>query len=309
MVVLVPGERRAPALDGVGNEDGRAVAGRPLELRQQRLEAMAAEIAHEFGKLGIAAAADERGDLGLVAQFVEQALPPRGAAAEKQRRINAVGARVDPGFQALAARLGEGLTLQDAVFEGDHVPAEGAEDRLDAVVETLAHYAVEALAVVVNDPPGVAEAVLPALEQAFIDISLVQLRVADQRDHPPLEIDVVHVLGARGIGLRAAVGPEGLELVEGLVAEEILDGVKDRRSVRLDRDAVLGLQHGEVERGHDCRHRRRGGLMAADLHAAVVGADVVGVMDHPVGEPQRLAHQGCECAETLSAARALRPRS
>ena len=43
---------------------------------------MAAKIAHEFSEFGVAAAADECGHFGLVAQLVEQTLPPRGAATE-----------------------------------------------------------------------------------------------------------------------------------------------------------------------------------------------------------------------------------
>ena len=112
----------------------------------------------------------------------------------------------------------------------------------------FADHRVEALAVVVDDPPGVAEAVLPAFEQRLEDVALVHLGVADQRDHAALrplrrpalgahivlhqrgeqrlrhaeadragrEIDVVDVLGARGIALRALVAAEVLELLAGV---------------------------------------------------------------------------------------------
>src|SRR5918994_2170500 len=167
-----------------------------------------------------------------------------------------------------------------AVFERHHLPAEGAEDRLEAVVQALAHDGVEALAVVINHPPGVAHALLPALEQRLEDVALVHLGVADEGDHATLravlrpaaglhvildeageerlrdaeadrarrEIDVVRVLGARGVGLRALVAAEGLELVPALVAEEVLDGVEDRARMGLHRDPILRPQRGEIER-------------------------------------------------------------
>src|SRR6185312_3444854 len=115
-------------------------------------------------------------------------------------------------------------------------------------------HAVEALAVVVDDPPGIAQVVFPPLEQALIDVALVELGVADERHHAALgdilacpalgadiildhrseggkgnaethragrDVDVVTVLGARWVGLRAAEAAEVLELVEALLAEQI----------------------------------------------------------------------------------------
>ena len=45
------------------------------------------------------------------------------------------------------------------------------------------HHGVEALAVVVDDPPAVAQALLPAFDQSFVDIAFVEFRVAQQSDH------------------------------------------------------------------------------------------------------------------------------
>ena len=105
------------------------------------------------------------------------------------------------------------------------------------------------------------------------------------------EIDVVLVLGARGIGLRSAEGAEALEIVESLIAEEILDGVKHRTGVGFDGDAVLGPQHVEIQRRHQGDERSGGGLMAADLQAVAAVDLVIGMMDHVGGEPQHLALQ------------------
>jgi len=67
------------------------------------------------------------------------------------------------------------------------------------------HHRVEALAVVVDDPPHVADIVLPALEERLEDVPLVELRVPDERDHAPRRLvawDEVFqaqiVLGERG---------------------------------------------------------------------------------------------------------------
>ena len=108
-------------------------------------------------------------------------------------------------------------------------------------------------------------------------------------DRAGREIDGFAVLGARRVGLRAAKGAKPLQLLAALMPEQVLDGVEDRRGVRLDRDAVLWAQHVEIERGHQCRHRGARRLVAADLQPVAVRAKVVGVVDHPGRQPQHLA--------------------
>ena len=110
-----------------------------------------------------------------------------------------------------------------------------------------------------------------------------------QADRAGREIDVVGVLGARRIGLRAFVAAEVLELFAALAAEQILDGVKVRRGMRLDRDAVGRPQRVEIKRGHDGRERGRRRLMPADLHAIAVLPHMIGMMNGPRRKPQHLA--------------------
>ena len=121
-----------------------------------------------------------------VADVVEQPLAPRRAALEHQRRIELVRAAVDPVAQRLAARLGESRFLQRAVFEDHDIPAEGAEQRLEALPQAFAHDGVEALAVIVDDPPAIAQALLPAFEHRLEHVAFVELGVADQRHHAAL---------------------------------------------------------------------------------------------------------------------------
>jgi hypothetical protein len=54
MVVLVAGKGQVLALDRVADEAGRAVIGRGKEGLEHRLQAMAAEIGHQGGKIVVA---------------------------------------------------------------------------------------------------------------------------------------------------------------------------------------------------------------------------------------------------------------
>ena len=88
--------------------------------------------------------------------------------------------------------------------------------------------------------------------------------------------------------MRAFKTAKILQLLKALLPQQIVDGVEDRAGMGLDRDPILGPQHREIQRGHDRRQRGRGGLMAADLQSARIGAQVIGVVDGPGGQPQHL---------------------
>ena len=326
VVVLVPGERRAPALDRVGDEHRRQVVPRGgVERVAQRLEAVPPERRHQRRELRVAPPREEGRDLGAVADLRLEAGAPGRAALPGERRVERVRAVLDPRLEPLAPRLREGRALRPAVPEAHHAPAEGAEHGLDPLPQPLPHHPVERLAVVVDHPPAVAQVVLPALLQRLVDVALVELGVADERDHAPLgpvraqvvlgvqvvlhqraehrrghpeadrarrEVDVVRVLRAARVALRAAVAAERFERGAGQPARHALDRVEDGRGVRLHRDAVLGAQRVEVERGEDVDHGGGRRLMPADLHLALaLRAQVVGVVDRPVREPQRLPRQ------------------
>ena len=328
MVVLVAGERGAPAFDGVGEEGGGAVVGYGVEGVGQGLNAMAAEIVHQLGEVAVASLV-EKGRHGLlISDVVHEAGAPGGAALEGQGGVQLIGAAVDPVPKERAAGLDEGGLLQCSVFQGDDLPAEGLEDGLDPLPEILPNHAIKALAVVVDDPPAVPKVMLPTLLQAFIDIALVELGIANERDHAadptrarPLfgfeivlddggegrdrhpephrargEIHVIDILGAARIGLRPTVAAKGLQLLLGLQAHQILHGVKHGRSVRLDRDPVLRTQHMAVQRRYDRHHRCRRRLMPADLDL-VFGPDVIGVVDHPAGKPEQALFQYSQMAK------------
>src|SRR5206468_4158983 len=68
-----------------------------------------------------------------------------------------------------------------AVAKLDDPPAAASEDFVEPLEHAVGAGRVEALAVVVDDPPQVADVVLGALDDRFVDIALVELGVADQR--------------------------------------------------------------------------------------------------------------------------------
>src|SRR5665647_1474209 len=59
--------------------------------------------------------------------------------------------------------------------------------------------------------------------------------------------------------------------------------------MRLHRHAVLRSQHVEIERGQNRRGRSARRLMAADLQAVGVVAQMIGVVDRPARQPEHLA--------------------
>jgi hypothetical protein len=79
--------------------------------------------------------------------------------------------------------------------------------------------------------------------------------------------------------------------------------------VRLDGDAIGRAQDVEVERRHQGDQRRRGGLMATDLHAIAVRPDEVRVMDHPGAEPQHLLFESAQRCKTERLCRAGVPQA
>ena len=332
VIVLVAGERQAEALDGVSDEAVGHVGIDLAQRLQHRLHVVAGEVGHQVLQAVVVVAGEQRLHAGDVADVLGEPLAPGGAALEGERAVKLVGAVVDPLAERLPAGLGEGGLLAAAVLKDHHLPADGLEEVLDLLEQPVRDHTVEALAVIVDDPPEVADIVLPALQQRLEDIALVELGIAHDGDHaagraflrrelveahvvldhrreqrhPDAQPDraggdvhVVAVLGARGIALRPAEGAEAFQLGLGLVAEEVLDGVEHRARVGLHGDPVVRPEHVEVERRHQRRHRGAGGLMAAHLEPVPRRPQMVRVVDHPGRQPQHLALERVEASERL----------
>src|SRR5271157_1924400 len=84
-----------------------------------------------------------------------------------------------------------------------------------------------------------------------------------------------------------------------LPPQQILNGMKDRAGVGLDRDPVLGTQDIEIERRHERGERGAGRLVASHLEPVSTGPQVVGVVDHPGGQPEHLAFQRAKTGQAL----------
>src|SRR4051794_22955759 len=94
---------------------------------------------------------------GLLAQLDLDPLPPCATALIVKRRKVGVGQRLEPGLQR---RIAVERRLQSlAVAKLDHPPAAAAEDLVEPLEHAVGAGRVEALAVVVDDPPQVADIV------------------------------------------------------------------------------------------------------------------------------------------------------
>src|SRR6185295_18351238 len=103
-----------------------------MERLDQRRQVVAGEVGHQAAKLLVAALLDQARHAVLLADVVEEALAPGRAALEDERGVKLVRTIVDPRPQVPAAGLGERLLQKRAVFEDDDVPAEAAEQALEA---------------------------------------------------------------------------------------------------------------------------------------------------------------------------------
>jgi hypothetical protein len=321
VVVLMAGEGQAHALDRVGEKTGRLVG---LRRGAKRLgqggEVMAREIGHQRAELVIRERVDQRAHAAGFAHIGEQRLPPGRPALKGQRRIGRVRAFVDPAAQRGAARQPEcGLQLL-AVFQADDLPAHVPEQALEPAEQPVRHHRIQRLAVIIHHPPDIADVMFPAFQQGFVDVALVQLGVAGDRDMSGAGLGGIHeavgphivlhqrgeagqrhsepdraggkvdfraVLGAGGVGLGAAELPQAGHLFDGLAAEQVVDGVQHRPGMRFHGDPVLRAENFKIQRGHDRGDRGATGLVAADFQAVAVGAQMVGVMDHPGGQPEQ----------------------
>ena len=262
VVVDVSRNRQSPALDRVGHDDDRPAPHRLClgERLKYLLHVVAAEVHQQVLERGVRHVGQD------AAHVNARRLSPldHGAADFRpvriqQRLVFGVAARIDPPPQSLAAGALEKFQLPAAVLEPQHFPALGLEQARDLQHLPFGCDVVQALAVDVDDPPQVVQAVGAGLADGFRDVSLVDLGVAHEGDIAPLSFcpaEVVahvtlrqrpenrcrgaeadrsggdghphRVLGAARVGLQAAEIAQGGEHVARQVTEQVLNGVKDR---------------------------------------------------------------------------------
>ena len=85
--------------------------------------------------------------------------------------------------------------------------------------------------------------------------------------------------------MRAAKAAKALQLVQRLVAEQVLDGMEHGAGVRLHGNPVLRPKDVQIKRAHDGSDRCTRGLMPADLQPVPGVAQVVRVVDGPCRQP------------------------
>ena len=211
-------------------------------------------------------------------------MAPRGSAFEDQGRVKRIWAVIQPLSQLCPSRLMESSLQAFAVLEGYHSPAHHLEKMADLPEELIGDDRIEALAVVVHDPPDISYAMLPALIECLVHVAFVQFAVSGNCDHSPFlraavlpafephvilhqagksrlgqpkphrtsgKVDPVGIFRSGGIGLRPLVAAIPFELVERLFAEQILDRVKDRAGMWLYGNSIFRTQNLEIQCRHD----------------------------------------------------------
>ena len=113
VIVLMPGERQAVALDGVADEADRPVVIDPAERLQQGRQIVAGEIGHQPRQFVVGARLDQLRHRPLIADIVVEVLAPCRAALKHQRGIELVRAAIDPLPQA-CRRPARGTRLRAA---------------------------------------------------------------------------------------------------------------------------------------------------------------------------------------------------
>ena len=136
---------------------------------------------------------------------------------------------VDALADLFAVFLGEEVLQLAAVFGLEHFPTPLVEHRLERAGADSGDDAVEALAVEVDDPDGVAEFGHPVVEDSLPDIAFIQFCVADDGDE--------------AVGGDVAEVPAGVVVCQG--GEGGGDGAEaDGAGGKVDRVGVLGCGWG-----------------------------------------------------------------
>ncbi len=94
--------------------------------------------------------------------------------------------------------------------------------------------------------------------------------------------------------MHPAEAAEALQGLAALGAHEIHEGVEDGSGMGLHRDPVLRPDGMAVEGSEQGDRGGAARLMAAHLQPVAIGPQMIGVMDHPGGEPESAAFQGLQ---------------
>ena len=326
----MPRHRQPPTLDREGEDHSRTRRVRvgAVQRRDHVAEVVPTAVADQRGQRRVLVGLEYACKCLTVGRgrVLNDELADVGAALAQEALILRIRHLIDAALQRLAALARKGLAQLRAVLHDLDLPAMIAEDMRELLRAHAGDHAVQALAVEVDDPGELTEATRGRIGERLPDVALIELGIAHQRheaatglsvemrvdvaiDHareercsrsqahgPGREVDGIRILRARRVRLQTTERAQRREVLAIQTTEQVVDRVQHRRGVRLDGDAVTGLQPVEVQRRHRRDHRRRGGLMAADLEVVIGRALVVGVVDHARRQPE---HASLNCVKRL----------
>src|SRR5437764_5676499 len=250
MIVLMTGKGQAVTLDRIGDKAGRLVIGNGVKRVEYRAHIVTGEIGHQPPQRLVVVLVEDRANAGIAVEIAAEMLSPALAALVDEGGVERIRAGVDPFAQLLAIRPGKRGLQEAAVFQRDDAPAEHLEQGVDATEEPVGDHGVEALAVVIDYPPEIADIVLPAFEEGLEDVALVELGVTGERNHSARwrvarhqarqtqivlhqrgkernanpepdragrKIDDIAILAAPRVGLGAAQGADAFQFIAALV--------------------------------------------------------------------------------------------
>jgi hypothetical protein len=173
-----------------------------------------------------------------------------------------------PDSTPLAARPLENTLQATAVFELDGVESKRPQHFGDLLHTPAGHHAVQTLPVQVDHPQDPTQVLQVVLAERLPDVALVQFRIAHQGDEtvrrarsevilyvliderhevrchdaqtnrPGGKVEPVGITQAAWIGLQSAELAQLAQFLPLQVAEQVLDCVVNRRSVRLNRNEI-----------------------------------------------------------------------
>ena len=165
VVVLVAGKRQTVSLDRVSDETGRPIVRDGVRKHRESTSGRGRPrfvISRCRATSSCSSSSSRMPDVSP--RSCSSCVAPGGAALVGERRIPRVRTLVDPVAQRIAAAIGTNADSSSvAVLQRDHVPVHALEHRVHAMEDPVADHRVEALAVVVDDPPQIADIVLPRL--------------------------------------------------------------------------------------------------------------------------------------------------
>ena len=332
MIVGIARNRQPPPLDRIRKDHRRPVRRgvRLLQRLDHLRKVVAPKIAHHARQLRIAYRRQKLLQARIPAPFHRYKPPPQLVARQPHQQLVLLVAHVVNALANLFTVLLRKKILQLApVLRLQHLPAPTVKHRLQRPRPDARNHPVQALTVQVHDPERVGQLRHPLIKDSLPHVALVQLRIADDGNEPIRrhvakvllsivvrqrrkcrrhraqphrargKINRIGILRPAWIRLQTAKGAQRRQILARQLAQKILDGVKDRRRMRLYRNSVPMPQQMKIERRHDRHHACRRSLVPANLDAVPLRPHIVRLMHNAQGQPQHPVLNPVKCLQVL----------